>query len=111
MLVEAGKTNLRGVPSSVTLHPPRLTALPLVLRSSIQSGNARPFVTAPALSAIISFNLTAPSEGGAARLPGEPLLPGLARQFAGSSWSPEGSIISSDAPASCAAAGQPFASS
>src|SRR5207247_5132675 len=109
MLVVAGKTNLRGLPSSVRLHPPRLTALPLVLQSSIQSGNFRPFVTAPALSAMTSFNRTAPGGGGAVRLPGEPVLLVLARQLAGSSSSPEGSIISSDEPASRAAAGQPVA--
>src|SRR5438876_10874269 len=70
MLVVAGKTNLRGLPSSVRLHPPRLTALPLVLQSSIQSGNFRPFVTAPALSPMTSSPRPAPGSPTAPPPPG-----------------------------------------
>src|SRR5205809_771285 len=104
-----GKTNRRGLLSSLRLQPERFTEEAPSLYSSIQSGNAIPFVTAPALSAMISLSRTGPGARGVVRLPGEPLLLALARQFAGSSWSPKGSIISSDDPASCAAAGQPLA--
>src|SRR5438093_11133295 len=106
-----GKTNRRGLLSSLRLQPERFTEEAPALYSSIQSGNALPFVTAPALSAMISLSRTGPSAGGAVRLPGEPLLLALARQLAGSSGSPSGSMISSDGPLPFAADGQPFLSS
>src|SRR6266513_1746813 len=108
MLFPEGSTYFPAWRSSPGLQPAGSTTLPLVLCNSIQSGKPLPLVTTPALSDMISFSRTDPRAGGTVRLPGEPLLLALARQFAGSSGSANGSITSSDGPLPSGAVGQPF---
>src|SRR5215469_492119 len=105
MVVPPGKTYLRALPLLLRLQFARLTGLLLVLKSSSQSEFVvAPLVTAPKFSAITSLNRTVGEGAMGLTKPGEPEL---ARQFAGSSGSPFGFMISSEDPPPSAAIGQP----
>src|SRR5262245_23754189 len=107
MLVPAGKTNFRALPSSLRLQPAIFATDEPALNNSTQSGKVVPLLTDEKFSAAISFSRTLPSAGVEEPAPGVPPATELDRQFAGSSGLPNGSIISSDDPPPSAATGQP----
>src|SRR5258708_6270369 len=91
MFTPGGRTYFRAFPSLLRLQPARLAVMGPVLMISIHDGF-------PGLRAMISWiGMRSGGEGGVTPR-GVPLLEALTRQFAGSSGSPAGSLISSDAP-------------
>src|SRR5688500_646344 len=110
-MVVLGKTNLRGFPSSLRLHPTRLTGAAPALRISIQSGYVKPFGTAVRFSAITSLMTIGLEDGEVIGVPAAPFCASLARQFAGASGSAKTSTICNEYPPPSGWVGQPFSSS